>query len=45
MRLKLNKKHVEVYVNMEEFNRLRFWNCSRIGSESLLMVNIETEAI
>ena len=30
MRLKLNEKHIDIYVNMEEFNGLRFWNSSRI---------------
>ena len=30
MRLKLNEKHVNVYVNMAEFNGLGFWNSSRI---------------
>ena len=32
MRLKLNKKHVNVFINMVEFNGQGFWNSSRIKS-------------
>ena len=30
MRLKLNEKHIDVYVNRVEFNGLGFWNNSTI---------------
>ena len=43
--IKIVWKHIDVYVNMAEFKGLRFWNSSRIGSEFMLMVNIEIEVI
>ena len=36
MRLKLNEKHIDICVNMAEFNRLGFSNSFRIRSVNMI---------